>query len=52
MRYKHNQVITFDHFESYNALSGWMEVRKFANKLKDQNILDGKKEKTLYGIAL
>ena len=49
---KHNRLFTLDHIESCDALTGCQDVRKYANKLKDQHILDWDKEDRLHGIAL
>ena len=35
---KHNRLFTLDHVETCDALSGCQDIRKYANKLKDQHI--------------
>jgi hypothetical protein len=52
MCHKHNRLFTLDHIESCDALTGCQDIRKYANKLKDQHILDWDKEDRLHGIAL
>jgi hypothetical protein len=52
MCHKHNRLFTLDHIESCDALTGCQDVRKYANKLKDQHILDWDKEDRTHGIAL
>jgi hypothetical protein len=49
---KHNQLFTLDHVESCDAFQGCQDIRKYANKLKDQHILDWEKEERYHGIAL
>jgi hypothetical protein len=52
MCHKHNRLFTLYHVESCDALTGCQDIRKYANKLKDQHILDWDKEDRLHGIAL
>ncbi len=49
---KHKCLFTIEHIEKCDALSGCQDIRKYANKLKDQHILDWDKEDRLHGIAL
>ena len=49
---KHNRLFTLDHVESCDALSGCQDIRKYANKLKDQHISKWDKEERWHGIAL
>ena len=48
---RHKQLITLDHIETCDALKDCQDIRKYANKLKDQNILDWDKEERLRGIC-
>ena len=50
--HKQNRLFTLDHVESCDALTGCQDIRNFANKLKDQHILDWDKEDRLHGIGL
>ncbi len=52
MCHKHKRLFTIDHIEDCDLLQTCQEIRKYANKLKDQHILDCDKEERLYGIAL
>ena len=49
---KHKRLFTLDHVESCDSLTGCQDIRKYANKLKDQHILDWDKEDRLHGIAV
>ena len=49
---KHQRLFTLDHVETCDALSGCQDISKYANKLKDQHILDWDREERLHGIAL
>jgi hypothetical protein len=50
--HKHKKLFTLEHIETCDALQGCQEIRKYANKLKDDHILDWSKEDRLHGIAL
>jgi hypothetical protein len=52
MCWKHKCLFTVEHIEKCDALPGCQDIRKYANKLKDQHILDWDKEDRLHGIAL
>ena len=45
-------LFTLEHIEKCDQLSGCQDIRKYANKLKDQHLLDWDKEDRLHGIAL
>ena len=47
---RHKVLFTLDHIETCDALKDCQDIRKYANKLKDQNILDWEKEERLRGI--
>ena len=49
---KHQVLFNLDHIEKCDSLSGCQDIRKYANKLKDQHILDWDKDDRLHGIAL
>ncbi len=49
---KHKVLFNLEHIEKCDQLSGCQDIRKYANKLKDQHILDWDKEERLHGIAL
>ena len=49
---KHKVLFNLEHIEKCDQLSGCQDIRKYANKLKDQHILDWDKEERLQGIAL
>ena len=49
---KHQTLFNLEHIEKCEHLSGCQDVRKYANMLKDQHILDWDKEDRLHGIAV
>jgi hypothetical protein len=50
--HKHKKLFNLEHIEACDALQGCQEIRKYANKLKDDHIFDLSKEDRLHGIAL
>ncbi len=49
---KHQVLFNLEHIEKCDSLIGCKDIRKYANKLKDQHILDWDKKDRLHGIAL
>ena len=49
---KHQTLFNLEYIEKCEHLSGFQDVRKYANMLKDQHILDWDKEDRLRGIAV
>jgi hypothetical protein len=50
--HKHKKLFNLEHIETCDAFQGCQEIRKYANKLKDDHILEWSKEDRLHGIAL
>lgn len=51
MCHRHNQLFTLEHIEQCDQISGCEDIRRFANKLREQHILDWCKEDRLVAIA-
>ena len=49
---KHQVLFNLEHIEKCDYFSGYNDIRKYANNLKDQHILDWDKDDRLHGIAL
>ena len=52
MCHRHKKLFTLEHIEQCDRLEGCQQVRKYANQLKDQNILDWDKEERNNAIAM
>ena len=50
--HKHKKLFNLEHMETCDGLKGCEEIRKYANMLKDDHILDWSKEDRLQGILL
>ena len=49
---KNQTLFNHEHIEKSDAISGCHDVRKYANMLKDELILDWDNEDRLHGIAV
>ena len=49
--HKHNRLFTLDHVESCDQLTGCNQIREYANKLKDQHVLEWDSSYRLKAIA-
>jgi hypothetical protein len=49
---KHNKLFTFNYIEECDAFSGYQDIRKCTNILKDFHITKWDKEERWHGIAL
>ena len=49
---KHQVLFTLDHIEKFDGLKDCQDIRKYANKLKDQNKLDWDREERRLGIEV
>lgn len=48
---KHKTLFTLDHVERCDSLTGCENIRKYANKLREQHILDWDREERLNAIS-
>ena len=49
---KHNRLFTLEHVEACDCLQGVQDIRKYANKLRDEHILSWSSDERLKGIAV
>jgi len=51
MCHRHNQLFTLDHIEQCELLTGCDDIRRFANRLREQHILEWSREDRLVAIT-
>ena len=51
MCHRHDRLFTLDHIEQCDQLSGCNDIRRYANKLREQHILDWSKEDRMMAIT-
>ena len=51
MSHRHNQLFTLDHIEQCELLTGCDDIRRFANRLREQHILEWSREDRLVAIT-
>ncbi len=49
--HRHDQLFTLDHIEQCELISGCDDIRKYANKLREQHILEWNSEDRLMAIT-
>ncbi len=50
--HKHNKLFTVDHLEECDALQNCEKIREYANRLKQQHILEWERDERLHAIAV
>ena len=51
MCHRHNQIFTMEHVEQCDGLTGCNNIRSYAQRLKEQHILEREPEERLKAIA-
>ena len=51
MCHPHNQLFTLDHIEQCELITGCEDIRRFANRLREQHILEWSREDRLVAIT-
>ena len=51
MCHRHNQLFTLDHIEQCELLTGCDDIRRYANRLREQHILEWSREDRLVPIT-